>query len=63
MALMTTDEEPLYKEESKVLIGCAIEVHNEVGFGFHEKPYENALMIELQRQGISVEQQKHYPLT
>jgi hypothetical protein len=47
--LMSTDKEkPIYKEESDLLIGCAIEVHNEIGYGFHEKPYENALVVEFQ---------------
>jgi GxxExxY protein len=59
---MGTDEEPIYKEESKALIGCAMAVHNEVGHGFHEKPYENALVVELESQGIACQQQKRFPL-
>ena len=48
---MNTDS-ILYKKESHQLIGCAIEVHNELGHGFHEKPYENALVVEFHDQGI-----------
>ncbi len=40
------------------IIGCAYLVSNELGAGFLEKVYENALLIELQKQGLQVEQQK-----
>jgi GxxExxY protein len=33
-------------------------VYNELGFGFLEKVYENALIIELKRVGLKCEQQK-----
>jgi GxxExxY protein len=36
----------LFKEEVFQIVGAAIEVLNEVGHGFHEKPYENALVVE-----------------
>ncbi len=62
MTQISTDEEPLYKEESKTLIGCAMEVHNQVGYGFHEKPYENAIVVECRKRGIQLEQQKRFPL-
>lgn len=58
---MSTDcEEPLFKAESQNLIGCAIEVHNEVGCGLLEKPYENALVVEFGLRGIPFEQQKRF---
>lgn len=40
------------------IIGCAIEVHKRLGPGFLESIYENALIIELQRQELRVEQQR-----
>ncbi len=43
---------------TKTIIGCAFKVHNTLGAGFLEKVYENALRIELTRQGVRVEQQK-----
>jgi GxxExxY protein len=52
-----TMNEPLYKEESQQIVGCAMEVLNELGHGFHEKPYENALVIEFQLRGIPFRQQ------
>jgi GxxExxY protein len=60
---MNTDKEELiYKAESEVIIGCAIEVHNSLGFGFHEKPYENALVVEFGIRNIPCEQQKQFDL-
>ena len=40
------------------VIGCAYKVGNELGYGFLEKVYENALRIELGNSGLNVEQQK-----
>jgi GxxExxY protein len=42
----TDDNEPIYKPESQQIVGCAMEVLNELGHGFHEKPYENSLVVE-----------------
>lgn len=41
------------------IIGCAIRVSNGLGIGFLEKVYENALVHELKKSGLSVEQQKY----
>jgi GxxExxY protein len=60
---MNTDkEEPIYKAESQQIIGSAMEVLNEIGHGFHEKPYENALVVEFRLRGISCWQQKQYDI-
>lgn len=40
------------------IIGSAFKVHNTLGAGYLEKVYENALRIELTKQGLKVEQQK-----
>lgn len=40
------------------IIGCAFKVHNALGPGFLEKIYENALRIELEKQGLKVKQQE-----
>ncbi|MEM7013796.1 MAG: GxxExxY protein [Verrucomicrobiota bacterium] len=40
------------------IIGAAMKVHNAIGPGLREKPYENALRIELIKQGYIVEQQE-----
>jgi len=39
------------------IIGCAIEVHKNLGPGFLESIYENALIVELQKQNLQVERQ------
>lgn len=40
------------------IIGCAYKVMNELGVGFLEKVYENALAYEIRKLGLRVEQQK-----
>jgi GxxExxY protein len=42
------------------IIGCAMEVLNTLGHGLHEKPYENALVVELGPKSIPSEQQKRF---
>ena len=39
-----------------------MEVLNTIGHGLHEKPYENALVIEFQLRGIPFEQQRRFPV-
>ena len=52
------DKEIIYKDLSYEIIGVAMEVHRELGNGFLEKVYENALMVLLNERGIKAEQQK-----
>ena len=42
------------------IVGCAMEVLNELGHGLREKTYEKALCIEMKSQNIFYEQQKVY---
>ena len=56
-------EQIVYKELSYKIIGLAMEVHNQLGYGFLEKVYENALMIIFKKNGIKVEQQKAIKIT
>jgi GxxExxY protein len=44
------------------IIGCAMRVHNEIGPGLREKPYENALCVDLREQGLSLVQQRAFPI-
>ena len=39
------------------IIGCAYRVSNSLGIGFVEKVYENALVHEIQKSGLTVAQQ------
>ena len=52
----------LLKDETHQVLGCAFDVLNEIGHGFHEKVYENALVVEFKLRGISCEQQKRFPI-
>lgn len=45
-------------ETTHKIIGCAYRVHNVLGHGFLEKVYENALRIELAKNGLQVRQQE-----
>ena len=51
------------EDQTYAVIGAAIEVLNELGHGIHEKPYENALVIELRLREISCEQQTRFDVT
>jgi GxxExxY protein len=42
------------------IVGCAFEVLREVGHGLHEKPYENALVVELGLRRLRFEQQRRF---
>ena len=50
----------MYTELTEKIIGCAFKVYNQLGAGFLEKIYENALAIELKDAGLSAQQQ--YPI-
>jgi GxxExxY protein len=54
---MNENENIIYKELSYKIIELALEVHNELGCGFLEKVYENALMLLLDREKIPARQQ------
>ena len=52
----------LFGEETRRIIGCAMSVLNEIGHGFCEKIYENALCYEFALNGIPFAQQKAFPV-
>ena len=52
----------IHLAETERIIGCAFAVLNSLGHGFHEKPYEEALVVDFQHHGIPVLQQARYPL-
>ena len=48
------------EDQTREIIGCAMEVLNVLGHGFLEKVYENALCVEMRLRGISYRQQPRY---
>jgi GxxExxY protein len=61
---MDTNEENklLLKDEVFQIVGAAMEVLNELGHGYHEKPYENALVVEFGLRRIPLKQQQTYDM-
>ncbi len=47
-----------HAETTGKIIKAFFTVYNDLGYGFLEKVYENALVLELKALGLSVEQQK-----
>ena len=47
----------LHKDLTDLIIQAFYKVYNELGYGFLEKVYENALIIELKKIGLLIEQQ------
>jgi GxxExxY protein len=45
------------------IVGCAMEVLNGLGHGLHEKPYENALIVELRLRGHAYDQQRRFEIS
>ena len=50
-------EEIVEKDLVYAINACVFEVYRQLGHGFLEKVYENALVMELQERGIAVEAQ------
>ena len=42
------------------IVGCAMEVLNQLGHGLNEKPYENAIALELRLKGLPFDQQTRF---
>lgn len=51
------------RELTDRIIGAAMTVSNELGIGFLEKVYENALLMELSDLGVEAEQQQPIEVT
>ncbi len=66
---MDTDEAQIepgkdypHSDLTEQIIGAAFEVHNELGWGFLEKVYENALLAELRDRKMEVIAQPEIPV-
>ena len=58
MDLLKIYNEYPYKDECYNIIGCAMDVHNELGNGFLEAVYQEALAIVLTEKKIQFEKEK-----
>jgi len=47
---------------SKIIIGCAIEVHKQLGPGLLESAYQECLYYELKQVGLKVQKEKPMPI-
>lgn len=52
----------IYPEESKKLLGLAMQLHKEMGCGFKEKVYQDAFEVLLIENKIPYEREKHIDL-
>ena len=43
-----------HKDVTEQIIGAAFEVYNVLGYGFLEKVYQRAMVVELERRGLKV---------
>ncbi|MCF7794437.1 MAG: GxxExxY protein [Candidatus Cloacimonetes bacterium] len=59
---LSFDTELLYKEEVYEIVGAAIEVHKELGNGYLESVYKEAMEIVSQKRKIPFETQKKIPI-
>ncbi len=48
----------LYEKITEKIIKTFYSVYNKLGYGFLEKVYENAMVIELRKVGFDIQQQK-----
>ena len=53
-------DEYKYQDITGQIINAAHTVHNTLGYGFLEKVYHNALVIELNKKNLKVESEKQY---
>jgi len=47
-----------YVDLTEKIIGAFFKVYNKLDYGFSEKVYENALVLELRKLGLKVKQQE-----
>ena len=49
-------------EISKIIIGCAIEVHKQLGPGLLESAYQKCLYYELKKKGLIIKKERAMPI-
>ncbi len=62
MPPILTEEEYPYQNETYKIIGAAMSVHSELGSGFSEIVYKDALEYEFKQKGIFYERETEFPI-
>src|SRR5215213_8751102 len=57
-----SESDLLYHELTRIIIGAFFQVHRDLGFGFLEKVYVNALCVLLRHLGLKVEREVSYEI-
>lgn len=52
----------IHKNESYFVVGLCMNIHNELGKGFSEAIYQDALEIELKDNGVPYQKEHKYPV-
>jgi len=60
--IITNETKILFKEESYKIIGACMSVHKNLGHGFLESVYSEALELEFKKEGIPYEKEKKLPV-
>jgi GxxExxY protein len=53
----------VYSELTKIILGCCFDVINELGSGFLESVYKNALIIAMREKELHVQVEKRFEVT
>lgn len=61
--MVTNLKEYMFKEITEKIIECFYRVYNQLGYGFLEKVYENAMVIELKKGKLAVVPQSPIKVT
>ncbi len=57
---MEEDKKLPYNELTGTILNCCFEVMNELGPGFQERVYKNALLIAMRQKGLEVEVERPF---
>jgi len=57
---MQDNNQPLYQELTETILGCCFDVMNELGIGFLESVYKNALFIAIREKGLKIDVEKRF---
>src|SRR5262245_32914435 len=56
------DNKNLYSNLTETILGCCFDVMNELGVGFLESVYKNALFIAIKEKGLKIEAEKRFEI-